>query len=57
MRERGVKQEGAAALLRTRQSNVSAWLRGSKPSLEWALRIREATGVPVEAWVESAKAA
>lgn len=57
METRNIRQEGAAAVLGTRQSNVSAWLRGSKPSLEWALRLREATGIPVEAWLESAKAA
>jgi plasmid maintenance system antidote protein VapI len=49
---RGLKQEGAAALLGTRQSNVSAWLRGSRPSLSWALKLRADAGVPVESWVQ-----
>lgn len=47
-----MKQEALAEKLGTRQSNVSSWVRGGRPSLEWMIRIRDRTGIELEAWAD-----
>ena len=50
MAENGFKQQSLAEKLGTSQSNVSAWLRGGRPALEWMIVIRDLTGIALDEW-------
>lgn len=50
MKKNGQTQKQFGALVGAQQASVSTWLLGRPPSLPYALRIRDLTGIPVESW-------
>lgn len=50
-------QAQVGALVGVSQAKVSDWLLGRRISLANAIAVRDATGVPAEAWLESTIAA
>ncbi len=52
MRVHEKTQAQVGALLGVSQAKVSDWLLGRRISLANAVAVRDATGVPVEAWLE-----
>ena len=50
MKKNGKTQKQFGALLGAQQASVSTWLLGRPPSLPYALRIRDLTGIPIESW-------
>lgn len=51
MAAEGRTQQGVALRLGIHQSTLSRWVSGKhKPDIDWALRLRDEAGIPVEAW-------
>lgn len=42
-----------AKQLGVHRQQVSKWLAGRDPSVDFALRLRDAIGIPLESWVQS----
>ncbi len=53
MTANGKTQAEVGAMLKVRQTQVSDWLLGRRMSLANAIAVRDAIGVPVEAWVQA----
>lgn len=50
MKKNEKTQKQFGDLVGARQPSVSTWLLGRPPSLPYALRIRDLTGIPIECW-------
>ncbi|MBA2685296.1 MAG: helix-turn-helix transcriptional regulator [Gemmatimonadaceae bacterium] len=56
MATNGKTQTDVGAMLNVRQTQVSDWLLGRRMSLANAIAVRDAIGIPVEAWVQAPEA-
>jgi hypothetical protein len=50
MKQNNIGQVAAASAIGCSQQNVSRWLAGANPGIDWATTIEGATGIPVAAW-------
>jgi hypothetical protein len=53
MQKNKIGQVAAANAIGCSQQNVSRWLAGANPDIDWAIPIESATGIPVSAWEKS----
>lgn len=52
MKANGKTQAEVGALVKVSQTKVSDWLLGRRISLANAIAVRDAIGIPVEAWTQ-----
>lgn len=47
----GLSQSAAAARLGCSRPSISMWLRGTRPTMAWAMALERVAAIPLRAWL------